>query len=75
MHTYSGAEFEFLLLVNMLKLLRILNEVIFRASSDYFWIFHSIEKIWQNNKISESEFKQIIKSKKKKIEQNSSWHI
>ena len=42
-------------------MLRVPNKVIFQASSDYFWMLHSIEMIWQNNRISESEFKLIIK--------------
>ena len=61
-NTYSVVELDLLQLVNMLKILKIPTQVIFKAFSDYFWMSHSIEKIWQNNKISKSDLRLIIKS-------------
>ena len=61
-NTYSVVELDLLQLVNMLKILKIPTQVIFKAFSDYFLMSHSIEKIWQNNKIFKSYLRVIIKS-------------
>ena len=67
LNTYSVVELDLFQLVNMLKLLKIPTQVILKSFSEYFWMNHSIEQIWQNNNIAESELKLVIKSIKRII--------
>ena len=67
LNTYSVVELDLFQLINMLKLLKIPTQVILKSFSEYFWMNHSIEQIWQNNNIAESELKLVIKSIKRII--------
>ena len=65
--TYSESELDLFWRINSLRLLKISNQMVFKTWVDYFWMKYFKEKIWQNNNITESEYKLIIKSLKAKL--------